>query len=238
MGVKGESLENAIIQNLAGALVGPLVGAMGSALGRAYKASGGDAIARSSKNAEINVKTKGSTDGDIDHILSDSQFPDNYRKELNDNLPEDLQFSPWELPVRENGKGGKIYDRKISPQEMHDLTGVHGVEFALTQNPKTGKYTLTAGQTIYNPDGSLKKQSVQSPGDEYLLYHTHPSGSPIASPADLRSLKSRNRNLGQKSSHIIPYNKGQPAQLIQFNYNDTEALWNKRLNDWINADYP
>jgi len=176
---------------------------------------------------------------DIDDIsLLDSQRPDNFKKELEDNLPEDLRFAPYELPVRSDGVGGKIYDRKITPQEMHDLTGIHEVEFALTQNLETGKYRLSAGEITYDPDGRRIKQSVNTPGDEYLHYHTHPSGSPIASDADLDGLRNRYNNIGQKISHIIPYNQGKSAQLMQFNYNDTYELWHDRLQRWIGGTYP
>ncbi len=103
--------------------------------------------------------------------------------------------------------------------EIENLTAKHGVEFAVTYLPGPGR---NGGGGIYRLYSGVS-DSVRSPIDEILIYHTHPRGVRVPSgteigavSGDIPALRARNLINGQRSSFIIAVGRPNGQRLIRF----------------------
>lgn len=99
-----------------------------------------------------------------------------------------------ELPLQVPGR--------LTPEEMAALSEEHGVEYALAY--KTGPGTNGGGGTYWLYRGGPRSVKVTPEEDTMLIYHTHPSGRPVASPSDVSWLRQASeRGSPQRSSEIV-----------------------------------
>jgi len=101
------------------------------------------------------------------------------------------------------GKEGIVVTKRLTPDEMRQLTDEYGVEFALVYvrgNNKNG-----SGGTYKLFSGTYNRVSVPITKDSMLIYHTHPAGSPFSSAGDRRVLELLEQaGSPQRSSQIVP----------------------------------
>ncbi|MDT0140819.1 LysM peptidoglycan-binding domain-containing protein [Acidovorax sp. PRC11] len=104
------------------------------------------------------------------------------------------------------GGAGVAVPMRPTPAQLEALTVKHDVEFAVTyklgpsQNGRGGQYFLYSGE----------KGAVDVPlqKDMMLIYHTHPGGTPWASPQDMNLMRSLEAiGSPQRSSQIVPVGK-------------------------------
>ena len=104
------------------------------------------------------------------------------------------------------GSGGVTIPGRPTPLELENLTAKHRVEFAVTYQHGPGPGG--GGGQYYLFSGAKSSVEVPVAADQMLIYHTHPGGTPYASPADMRLLDVL-RSVGspQQSSQIVPVGK-------------------------------
>jgi hypothetical protein len=120
------------------------------------------------------------------------------------------------------GSAGVEIPRRPTPLELENLTVKHDVEFAVTYKLGNGKGG--SGGQYFLHSGIRNSVDIPLEADRMFIYHTHPEGTALASPAD-RSIMETLELLGspQRSSQIIPVGK----DTVRFNKDTTINWWNK-----------
>jgi len=101
------------------------------------------------------------------------------------------------------GAEGMLVSKRLTPNELRELTKEYQVEFALVYqlgNGKSGK-----GGTYKLFSGTINSVIVPTDKSSMLIYHTHSAGSPFSSKTDRLLLEKLKKNGSpQNSSQIVP----------------------------------
>ncbi|MDN4620976.1 pre-toxin TG domain-containing protein [Paenibacillus sp. PsM32] len=104
------------------------------------------------------------------------------------------------------GAEGMLVSKRLTPNELRELTEEYQVEFALVYqlgNGKNGKNGKGGTYKLFS--GTINSVIVPTDKSSMLIYHTHPAGSPFSSKTDRLLLEKLKKNGSpQNSSQIVP----------------------------------
>ena len=121
------------------------------------------------------------------------------------------------------GNKGIEIEGRLSTGKMKELTNRFGVEFAQVYKLGPGKNGAGGKYYLYSGDATSVKINGVLDGNSILINHTHPAGTPFASPADRKLLDNIEKSGSpQRSSEIIPVGRDKNTRFNKNGKNTTD----------------